>query len=115
LSKRPSVADSGAFNRFDKLTSRRLVSLPNRLVSLPNRLVSLPNRLVSLPNRLVSLPNRLVSLPNHGHRSNVSAYFVDHFLKLEGDAEASNFKIRLPNREPFDFNQQADGFLSSCA
>jgi hypothetical protein len=29
LSKRPAVTDSGAFDWFDKLTNRRLVSLPN--------------------------------------------------------------------------------------
>jgi hypothetical protein len=50
LSKRPAVADSGAFDWFDWLTSRQLVYFDKRLVSLPN----------------------------HRHRSNASAYFVDH-------------------------------------
>jgi hypothetical protein len=63
------------FDWFDRLTNR-LSKYTNRL---SNRLVwfdRLTNRLSKYTNRL---SNRLVSLSNHRHRSNASAYFVDHF------------------------------------
>jgi hypothetical protein len=115
LSKRRSVAESDAFDWFDrrllslsKYTSRRLVwfdRLTNRFDRLTNRFDRLTDRFDRLTDRfdkrLVSwLVSWLVSLSNqsnqsnHRHRTYASAYFVDHFYKSYAKYETTALHVR---------------------